>query len=144
MLLQILVTLLTILVINFLFIKFNFLLDLDGKFDHKTLVKSKKIVPLSGGIVLFILFNYFYFQDAIFLVSSLLILILGLSSDVDYLRSPKIRICAQVCILFFYILFSNIYFTDVRIDSFNYLLNFYGLRYFQSNFSGNLFLKNSY
>lgn len=125
MLLQILVTLLTILVINFLFIKFNFLLDLDGKFDHKTLVKSKKIVPLSGGIVLFILFNYFYFQDYIFLVSSLLILILGLSSDVDYLRSPKIRICAQVCILFFYILFSNNYFTDVRIDSFNYLLNFY-------------------
>ncbi len=125
MLFEILITLLTILVTNFLLIKFNFLLDLDGKFEHKTLVKSKKIVPLSGGIVLFILINYFYFQDSIFLISSLSILILGLSSDIDFLRSPKIRIFVQVLILFFYILFSKIYFTDVRINSLNSLLDIY-------------------
>ena len=125
MFLLILVTSLTILILNFFLIKFNFLLDLDEKFKHKSLVKSKKIVPLSGGVVLFMMFNYFYFQDYIFLISSFLILILGLSSDIDFLRSPKIRIFVQICILFLFISFSRIYFTDVRLDSLNHLLDFY-------------------
>jgi len=130
MLLQLLITLLTTLVINFLLIKFNLLLDLEGKFEHKSLAKSKKIVPLSGGLVLFALFNYFYYQDYILFISSFLILFLGLCSDIDFLRSPKIRIFIQTCILFFFISSSKLYFTDLRADVLDFMLNIYLLGLF--------------
>ena len=125
MFLQILVIFLSVTVLNYFLIKFDFLLDLDAKFSHKKFVKSKKFVPLSGGLIIFLLSSYFNFQNYVFLITTFLILILGLASDIDLLRSPKARIIAQTLILLSYILLSKNYFSDLRVDELNLILNIY-------------------
>lgn len=125
MFLQILATFLFIIVLNYSLIKFGFLLDLNTKFSHKKFAKSKKIIPLSGGLIIIILSSYFNFQNYIFLLSTFLILILGLASDIDLLRSPKARIIAQTSILFLYISVSNNFFSDLRVNELNLILNIY-------------------
>ena len=125
MFLQILVIFLSVTVLNYFLIKFDFLLDLDAKFSHKKFVKSKKFVPLSGGLIIFLLSSYFNFQNYVFLITTFLILILGLASDIDLLRSPKARIIAQTLILLSYILLSKNYFSDLRVDELNLILNIF-------------------
>ena len=125
MFLQILATFLLIIVLNYSLIKLGFLLDLNTKFSHKKFAKSKKIIALSGGLIIIILSSYFNFQNYIFLLSAFLILILGLASDIDLLRSPKARIIAQTSILFLYISVSNNFFSDLRVNELNLILNIY-------------------
>ncbi len=127
MFLQILAIVLILFILNHLLIRLKFLLDLSSKFSHKRFVKTQKVVPLSGGLVLFLIVSYFNFQDYIFVFSLLFLLILGISSDIDFLRSPKIRILFQILILTFYVILSQNYFSDLRLDSLNHILSFYFL-----------------
>ena len=66
MFLQILAIVLILFILNHLLIRLKFLLDLSSKLSHKRFVKTQKVVPLSGGLVLFLIVSYFNFQDYIF------------------------------------------------------------------------------
>ena len=125
MLLDITSTILIVLIINFILINTNTLVDLNKKFEHKQLIKKTKTVPLSGGLIIFMLINYFSFQDYLFLLLTLSILILGIISDIDFLRSPKKRIFFQTLIIVIFLISSNIYFTDLRLNQLNVLLDYY-------------------
>ena len=125
MLLDITSTILIVLIINFILINTNTLVDLNKKFEHKQLIKKTKTVPLSGGLIIFMLINYFSFQDYLFLLLTLSILILGITSDIDFLRSPKKRIFFQTIIIIIFLISSNIYFTDLRLNQLNVLLDYY-------------------
>ena len=62
MFLQILAIVLILFILNHLLIRLKFLLDLSSKFSHKRFVKTQKVVPLSGGLVLFLIVSYFNFK----------------------------------------------------------------------------------
>ena len=126
MLLEIFSTIFLIILLNFLLIKKNFLIDLRKKSKHKQLSGNiKKKVPLAGGIIILLILNYFNFQNFFFLLITSLILILGILSDLDILRSPKKRILIQSIIVVIYLISSDIYFDDLRFAPINELLNFY-------------------
>jgi len=110
--------------LNFLFKKFNFLIDKNNSnYIHKAFVNNKNNnVPLSGGIfiltyIIFLKFEYTYYL--------LLIYILGLSSDIDILKSPKIRIFFQLFIVSSLLIHKNIYIPEIRIEFVNNLFDKY-------------------
>ena len=59
----------------------------------------------------------------------MLILLIGLCSDIDYIRSPKKRILFQFLIIFFYLYTTKNFFSDLRIEYINQILenNFYAI-----------------
>ena len=71
--------------------------DLKSKFYKKhQKFAGRESIPLIGGIIFFIYLslNFEYFNEYI-LLFSLLILCLGISSDCDFINSPKIRLILQ-------------------------------------------------
>ena len=126
MLLEIFSTIFLIFILNFLLIKKNFLVDLKKKSKHKQLTENiNKKVPLAGGLIILLILNYFNFQNFFFLFITSSILILGILSDLDILRSPKKRILIQSIIIIIYLIYSSIYFDDLRLAPLNALLNYY-------------------
>ena len=86
----IVITLLFIITIsNFVFKKFNILIDQTNISSHKSFINGHKTIPLSGGFVFFLILvfflpeNYQYFTILIFFI-----FLTGLLSDLDILHSP--------------------------------------------------------
>ena len=52
--------LLIITILNFVFKKYNILIDQTNISDHKSFVNGHKITPLSGGLVLFLILIFFF------------------------------------------------------------------------------------
>ena len=126
MLLEIFSTIFLIFILNFLLIKKNFLIDLREKSKHKQLTGNiNKKVPLAGGIIILLILNFFNFQNFFFLFITSSILILGILSDLDILRSPKKRILIQSIIIIIYLIYSGIYFDDLRLAPLNAFLDYY-------------------
>ncbi len=129
MIIEIISSFLLIILINFFLLKFKILIDLSNKFNHKKLSFQNDLIPLSGGIIVLIIVNFFSYQNIFFFVSALLILLIGLCSDIDYIRSPKKRILFQFLIIFFYLYTTKNFFSDLRIEYINQILenNFYAI-----------------
>ena len=90
----------TILIIIFFSLKV-FFLNLKSKFysNHQKLA-GKESIPLIGGIILFSYYSYeISINDLNFLLFSFLILLLGIFSDNNLLKSPKLRLALQTLIL---------------------------------------------
>ena len=87
----------SLLLIIFLICRFIFK-NLKSKFykRHQKFA-GRESVPLIGGIVIFsfICLNFEYF-DGYILFFSFLVLCLGISSDCDFINSPKIRLILQL------------------------------------------------
>jgi len=106
----------------------NKLSILKSKFysHHQQLVGTES-VPLIGGIILFVnlCFNPI-FNDGLIFYSCLALLILGILSDIDYLKSPFIRLTLQVLIILIFLYFSELRINDLRIDYLKvFFLNYY-------------------
>ena len=129
MIIEIISSFLLIILINLFLLKFKILIDLSNKFNHKKLSFQNDLIPLSGGIIVLIIVNFFSYQNIFFFVSALLILLIGLCSDIDYIRSPKKRILFQFLIIFFYLYTTKNFFSDLRIEYINQILenNFYAI-----------------
>ena len=102
----ILLLILTILLNNYL-IKKNMLSSFTG--DNHQKFASKQKIPLTGGIFLFVNFAILFSNQYLsLLLFCLLILILGILSDLKYIFSAFIRFFFQIIIILSFIIFNDI------------------------------------
>lgn len=117
-------------VLNKFFIYKNVLLDKIDISKHKQGVAIEKKTPLTGGLV-FVIFMFFtpILKDQIFVISVIMIYLLGLLSDVNILSSPSKRIFFQSLIIISMIFFGNLEIRTISIDFFDKILeiNFFNI-----------------
>ena len=87
---------------------------------------GRESVPLIGGIVIFsfICLNFEYFNGYI-LFFSFLVLCLGISSDCDFINSPKIRLILQSSLIIIFVDMLNLNILDLRNEFLNNLISNY-------------------
>ena len=110
--------------ISFFFIKFlihkKILVDNINFSKHKKLDHGMNKIPLCGGIILYLSSLVFFENDLIILkIFGLLILILGIFSDLNIISAPKTRLLFQSLIIIFFIVFSDLQIVDLRINLIN-------------------------
>ena len=115
-------TLLIILLLNFFLKKKKFLLNFTG--EKHQIYFSNKNIPLSGGIVIFILSFYFLDQSLLQIILLSLIFLVGLMSDLKLLKSPYLRIILQIISVFVIINFIDIYLINTRVNLLDNLLKY--------------------
>jgi UDP-N-acetylmuramyl pentapeptide phosphotransferase/UDP-N-acetylglucosamine-1-phosphate transferase len=123
--------LLTILIIflNKYLINLNFLVSETG--DRHQKFASNKIVPLTGGVFLFLSFLYFINYEVLsFIFFSSLIFILGMFSDLKDIKSAYMRFMIQISIVLTFVVFNDLQLFNTKIylldklltnSSFNYI-----------------------
>ena len=120
---------------NFVFKKFNILIDQTNISSHKSFINGHKPKPLSGGFVFFLILvfflpeNYQYFTILIFFI-----FLTGLLSDLDILHSPFFRIIFQTIIIAVYLFLFDDFVSSIRIDFFDNLLNIFFIKLFFTSF----------
>ena len=120
---------------NFVFKKFNILIDQTNISSHKSFINGHKTIPLSGGFVFFLVLifflpeNYQYFTILIFFI-----FLTGLLSDLDILHSPFFRIIFQIIIIVVYLFLFDNFVSSIRIDFFDNLLNIFFIKLFFTSF----------
>lgn len=118
-----------IVVFNFLFLKFNFLLSNTGEKHQNFATKSS--VPLIGGILILLSFIIIYKESLILIYYYLLISIflLGLFSDAKIITSAKIRLVLQFIIILSYLFFSDLRLSVTGVEILDSLNNYYFFNY---------------
>ena len=109
--------------INSIILKNNLLIDLKNISSHKKLL-NLDIVPISGGIILLLnllFFNYFNLFNSIFITA---IFLIGLFADIQKLNSPSLRLIFQTVIIFIFILFNELFLRSIRLNIFDFYLNY--------------------
>jgi UDP-N-acetylmuramyl pentapeptide phosphotransferase/UDP-N-acetylglucosamine-1-phosphate transferase len=120
---------------NFVFKKFNILIDQTNISSHKSFINGHKTTPLSGGFVFFLILvfflpeNYQYFTILIFFI-----FLTGLLSDLDILHSPFLRIIFQTIIIVVYLFLFDNFVSSIRVDFFDNLLNIFFIKLFFTSF----------
>ena len=101
----------------------NFLLD-DKSLPHKSKF-SKKKTPLLGGVLILISF-LFIFEINIYYLLILYsgLFFLGLSADLNYLKSPFTRFFFQFLILFFFLVYFQFQLSSTKIVFLESLINY--------------------
>jgi len=120
---------------NFVFKKFNILIDQTNISSHKSFINGHKTIPLSGGFIFFLILvfflpnNYQYFTILIFFI-----FLTGLLSDLDILHSPFSRIIFQSIIIVVYLFLFDNFVSSIRVDFFDNLLNIFFIKLFFTSF----------
>ena len=116
--------LITIIIItNFLFNKFNLLLNYNGQ-KHQIFNQISN-VPLTGGIFILLgIYGNYNFLDHNLVKFLTAFFILGLLADINVLQSALYRFLLQVLLVFFFVLILDLSIFDIRIDYINILLEF--------------------
>ena len=120
---------------NFVFKKFNILIDRTNISNHKSFINGHKTTPLLGGFVFFLTLvfflpeNYQYFTILIFFI-----FLTGLLSDLDILHSPFLRIIFQTIIIVVYLFLFDNFVSSIRVDFFDNLLNIFFIKLFFTSF----------
>jgi len=120
---------------NFVFKKFNILIDRTNISNHKSFINGHKTTPLLGGFVFFLILvfflpeNYQYFTILIFFI-----FLTGLLSDLDILHSPFLRIIFQTIIIVVYLFLFDNFVSSIRVDFFDNLLNIFFIKLFFTSF----------
>ncbi len=109
-------------IINISLIKLNFLIDDPAESYHK--LEKKFGTPLSGGIFIFFctLMTSSLFDNNI-LINFLLILTLGIFSDIKKNFSPKLRIIIQLILIIIFVFSNDLLIFKTNIDLIDLLLN---------------------
>ena len=105
------------------FYNFSFLKDNKAIYVHKNFLNTNLKPVFSGGIIL--LFNlvlFIKFSDISYYLFFFVIFLLGFFSDIDKIKSPKLRIIVQVIIIFFLVNYLEIYIYSIRIDLIDQIL----------------------
>ena len=107
--------------INIIYIKNKFLLNFNGQKHQK--FTNKKLVPLSGGlvIIIFLLSNYIFTNIQLSTIF-LLIFILGVMSDYNSSFSPLLRIFFQLSVIFIMVLSLNLEIVTTKVFFLDFLL----------------------
>ena len=119
--------------INSLFLKYNFLVSETG--DSHQRFASKNKIPLSGGIFLFLSFLYMIDDNILsFILFCFIILLLGLFSDLKYIKSAFIRFLFQILIVLSFVVFNKLLILNTNIYLLDRFLNNEFLNYFFVSF----------
>jgi len=125
----VIIVLFIIIVLNFVFKKFNILIDQTNISDHKSFVNGHNITPLSGGLVFFLILLFFLPENYKYLnILIFFIFLIGLLSDLNILHSPTFRIIFQITIIILYLLLFDNFVSSIRIDFFDNLLNIFFIK----------------
>ena len=117
---------------NFLLSK-NFLISETG--DRHQKFASKKKVPLTGGIFLFLSFLFFINDQVLsFILFSLLILLLGIFSDLKHIKSAQNRFIIQISIVISFVIFNDLQLINTKILLLDNLLSYRIFNYFFVSF----------
>ena len=117
--------LLSTITLNFLFKKYNILIDQVNISKHKNFIQNKK-TPLSGGIVIFLVLFYFLPESyKYFTIIMFIIFLSGLLSDLNILHAPLFRIFFQTIVVVVYLVLFDNFVTSIRINFFDNLLNIF-------------------
>ncbi len=123
------VLLLLIVIINFFFKKNFFLCSLTGDSHQK--FTNVENVPLTGGIFLYLALFFFLFKELNnFQIFIFLIFLIGLLSDLNFIKSPEKRFLFQFFIVFFSIYFNNLTINNTGVDLLDYFLDINFFNYF--------------
>ena len=108
--------------LNNLFIGKKILLNTTGEL-HQNLTSKKKI-PLTGGIYIFLSFLLFFYEfsflNKIIIFSFYLV---GFFSDIKILKSPLLRLLLQIFIIFIFIFYNNLALENTRVMLLDDILN---------------------
>ena len=117
--------LLSTITLNFLFKKYNILIDQVNISKHKNFIQNKK-TPLSGGLVIFLALFYFFPESyKYFTIIMFIIFLSGLLSDLNILHAPLFRIFFQTIVVIIYLVLFDNFITSIRINFFDNLLNIF-------------------
>ena len=115
--------------INRIFLKYNFLVSETG--DRHQRFASKNKIPLSGGIFLFSSFLYMVDDNILsFILFCFIVLLLGLFSDLKYIKSAFIRFLFQILIVLSFVVFNKLLILNTNIYLLDKFLNNEFLNYF--------------
>ena len=104
-----------IILLNYYLLKKQYLISETG--DNHQKFASKTQIPLTGGIYIFFSFLYLCDMKEINLIVFLiLILFLGIISDLKLIKSAKKRLLFQISIVLIFIILSDIQINDTRVD----------------------------
>ena len=104
------------------FLKKNNILVSETGEPHQKFASNNK-VPLLGGVYLFLSSIYFFETKLLFFYFfGLSILILGIFSDLKYLKSAKLRLFLQIFIVILFVYLIDIKIYDTRIFFLDYIL----------------------
>ena len=115
---------------NIFLIKNKILLDKIESSQHKKFLVSES-VPLSGGVLIFVAI-IFLMKDLSYFNKILLsaVFVLGLSSDLQRLKSPILRLFLQFFIVFIILVFNENYISQTRLFYLDYLIeNFFIIKF---------------
>ena len=121
-----------LIIINFILKNFNLLTD-NKIYPHKKFASKDKNVFISGGILIFF-FILFFSLDNLFIFYVGLVFILGIFSDLFFLKSPLVRITLQTIVVFFSVHFLSIEILSTKIFVIDYLLNYKSFSLFFTTF----------
>ena len=116
-------------ILNFVFKKFNILIDRTIISNHKSFINGHKTIPLSGGLVFFLTLIFFLPENYKYLnILIFFIFLIGLLSDLDILHSPTFRIIFQITIIILYLLLFDNFASSIKIAFFDNLLNIFFIK----------------
>ena len=114
-------TLILVLLLNYFFINNKILFNSTGS-KHQNFVSDGNI-PLSGGLVLFLLIYFYLNTNNYYLyLTFILIFLLGFFSDIKKINSPTLRLILQLIIIAFSVYASSVFVSYTRIDFLDFLL----------------------
>ena len=122
-------------ILNFLFRKFNILIDQAKISTHKSFINKQKNIPLTGGLIFFLTLVFFLpenYKNITILI--FFIFLIGLLSDLNILHSPTLRIIFQITVITVYFLLFNNFISSIRINFFDDLLSIFFVKLFFSLF----------
>ncbi len=113
----------SLLILNYFLIKFNFLLENENKSTHRKIFSTKSKKIQSGGLFFLIILIAITFQQNIYLTITLILMfVLSMLSDINVLSSPKIRLFFQIFIIIFLIIFTSTFVEQTRIIFLDHLI----------------------
>ena len=122
------VNFLTIFFFSFLLSKYFFkkkrLLNFSGN-NHQKFTSSLQVPLIGGLIVLFAVIFFIPFFNIVTKIFFLLILLVGLFSDLKYLNSPRIRLFFQFIVVLFFLIIGNLQLVNTNIFFLDLLLQNY-------------------
>jgi UDP-N-acetylmuramyl pentapeptide phosphotransferase/UDP-N-acetylglucosamine-1-phosphate transferase len=111
-------------ILSLFFLKKKILLNFSGN-NHQKFTSSAK-VPLIGGLIIFFTVIFFIpFFNLIEKLALLLILLVGIFSDLKYLNSPKTRLSLQFIIVLLFLLIGKLHLVNTKIFFLDFLLENY-------------------
>lgn len=123
-----------IVVLTFLFNKFDLIKDKKSTSFHKRFIENKTEPPFSGGV--FLIITIFLFLDLDWFFKSFLILVffIGLLSDLNLFKSTNLRFFLQLISVFIILYYLNLFVQSIRIDFIDNYLNNYFFKFFFTAF----------